>query len=152
VLPSADLRLVLLDLLSDQPRHGYDLIRAVESITRGVYAPSAGVLYPALSKLRELGLISDVKPQPEGERRVYSITARGRAELSRNRAAAAALRRRLGALAEVRERVEAAPVRRAMRGLKSALFHTLAEGASRETVLAAAAIIDKAAQQIEGLA
>ena len=51
---AGELRLVLLKLIADQPRHGYDLIRAIEEMTHGVYAPSPGVIYPTLTLLERL--------------------------------------------------------------------------------------------------
>jgi hypothetical protein len=56
---SGQLRLVLLKLIADQPRHGYDLIRAIEEMTHGSYAPSPGVVYPTLTLLQDMGLIEE---------------------------------------------------------------------------------------------
>src|SRR5579871_1881059 len=55
VFEQGDLRLVLLKLIADQPRHGYELIRAVEDAVGGAYSPSPGVVYPTLTLLEELG-------------------------------------------------------------------------------------------------
>ncbi len=54
-----ELRLVLSKLIVDEPRHGYDLIRAVEDMTGGQYAPSPGVVYPTLTLLQDMGLIEE---------------------------------------------------------------------------------------------
>src|SRR4051812_32135574 len=54
-----ELRLVLLRLIADEPRHGYDLIRAIEELTGGAYAPSPGVVYPTITLLDEMGLIEE---------------------------------------------------------------------------------------------
>ena len=51
-----ELRLVLLKLIADEPRHGYDLIRQIEELTGGTYAPSAGVIYPTLTMLDDMDL------------------------------------------------------------------------------------------------
>src|SRR5437867_8274013 len=67
---SGELRLVLLKLISDQPRHGYDLIRAIEELTGGAYAPSPGVVYPALSVLQDLGHIEGA--EAESSRKAFS--------------------------------------------------------------------------------
>ena len=56
---SGELRLVLLKLIADEPRHGYDLIRAIEEMTHGDYAPSPGVVYPTLTMLQDMGLIEE---------------------------------------------------------------------------------------------
>ena len=56
---SGELRLVLLKLIADEPRHGYDLIRAIEDLTGGEYAPSPGIVYPTLTLLQDMGLIEE---------------------------------------------------------------------------------------------
>ena len=56
---SGEVRLVLLKLIADEPRHGYDLIRAIEDLTGGEYAPSPGVVYPTLTLLQDMGLIEE---------------------------------------------------------------------------------------------
>src|SRR5687768_880554 len=58
---SGELRLVLLKLIADEPRHGYDLIKAVEELTGGEYAPSPGVVYPTLTLLQDMGLIEEAE-------------------------------------------------------------------------------------------
>src|SRR5436305_6545366 len=77
---SGELRLVLLKLISDQPRHGYDLIRAIEELTGGAYAPSPGAVYPALSVLQALGPIAAA--EAESSRKASSITPSGAADLA----------------------------------------------------------------------
>ncbi|MCX4905503.1 PadR family transcriptional regulator [Streptomyces sp. NBC_00878] len=73
------LRLYLLKLLDEAPRHGYEVIRLLEERFQGLYAPSAGTVYPRLSKLEAEGLVTHTT---EGGRKVYSITDAGRAELA----------------------------------------------------------------------
>ncbi|MFJ9938752.1 PadR family transcriptional regulator [Streptomyces erythrochromogenes] len=73
------LRLYLLKLLDEAPRHGYEVIRLLEERFQGLYAPSAGTVYPRLSKLEAEGLVTYAT---EGGRKVYSITEAGRAELA----------------------------------------------------------------------
>ena len=73
------LRLYLLKLLDESPRHGYDVIRALEDRFLGLYAPSAGTVYPRLSRLEAEGLVTSTD---EDGRKVYSITDAGRAELA----------------------------------------------------------------------
>jgi DNA-binding PadR family transcriptional regulator len=72
------LRLYLLSLLDESPRHGYELIQALEERFGGTYIPSAGTIYPRLSKLEEEGLVTKAS---EGRKTVYSITDAGRQEL-----------------------------------------------------------------------
>ncbi|MEU6060121.1 helix-turn-helix transcriptional regulator [Streptomyces sp. NPDC047097] len=73
------LRLYLLKLLDEAPRHGYEIIRLLEERFQGLYAPSAGTVYPRLAKLEAEGL---VRHTTEGGRKVYAITDAGRAELA----------------------------------------------------------------------
>jgi DNA-binding PadR family transcriptional regulator len=73
------LRLYLLKLLDEAPRHGYEVIRLLEERFQGMYVPSAGTVYPRLAKLQAEGLVTHTT---EGGRKVYAITDAGRAELS----------------------------------------------------------------------
>ncbi|MFI6660376.1 helix-turn-helix transcriptional regulator [Streptomyces sp. NPDC050523] len=73
------LRLYLLKLLDEAPRHGYEVIRLLEERFQGLYAPSAGTVYPRLAKLEAEGLVTHTT---EGGRKVYAITNAGRAELA----------------------------------------------------------------------
>jgi DNA-binding PadR family transcriptional regulator len=73
------LRLYLLKLLDEAPRHGYEVIRLLEERFHGMYAPSAGTVYPRLAKLEQEGL---VEHSLEGGRKVYRITEAGREELA----------------------------------------------------------------------
>jgi DNA-binding PadR family transcriptional regulator len=73
------LRLYLLSLLEESPKHGYELIQALGDRFGGTYIPSAGTIYPRLAKLEEEGLVSKAA---DGRKTVYSITDAGRAELT----------------------------------------------------------------------
>jgi len=74
------LRLYLLKLLDESPRHGYDVIRLLEDRFMGLYAPSPGTIYPRLQRLEAEGLVTQSQ---EGGRKVYQITEAGREELRR---------------------------------------------------------------------
>lgn len=82
------LRLYLLKLLDESPRHGYEVIRLLEERFHGLYAPSAGTVYPRLAKLEAEGLVSHTT---EGGRKVYRLTDAGRAELASRQAELTAL-------------------------------------------------------------
>ncbi|HVY62243.1 MAG TPA: PadR family transcriptional regulator, partial [Planctomycetota bacterium] len=88
-----DLRLIVLALLEKAPRHGYDIIKAVEELTSGFYSPSPGVIYPTLTYLEEAGHAASAA---EGNKKVYSITEAGRAYLEENRTQADAILSRIG--------------------------------------------------------
>ncbi len=77
------LRLYLLKLLEESPRHGYDVIRLLEDRFLGLYAPSPGTIYPRLQRLEAEGLVTQDKE--EGGRKVYRITEAGREELAARR-------------------------------------------------------------------
>ena len=82
VFAHGSLRLYLLALLEERPRHGYELIQALSDRFGGTYSPSAGTIYPRLSKLEEEGLVSK---STDGRKTVYEITDAGRAELDARR-------------------------------------------------------------------
>ncbi|MBN9335664.1 PadR family transcriptional regulator [Devosia sp.] len=86
MLASGDVRLVALYLIEQQPRHGYDLIKAIEERSNGVYSPSPGIVYPALTYLEEAGYVTS---SAEGNKKLYTITDEGRAHLNENREAVA---------------------------------------------------------------
>lgn len=79
VFSHGDLRLYLLNLLDESPRHGYDLMQALSDRTGGTYTPSAGTVYPRLAKLEEEGLVTKTV---DGRKTVYAITEAGRAEVA----------------------------------------------------------------------
>ncbi|MFC4845494.1 PadR family transcriptional regulator [Hephaestia sp. GCM10023244] len=145
-----ELRLVLLKLIADAPRHGYDLIREIEDLTGGAYAPSPGIVYPTLTLLGDMGLIEE--QAADGTRKKFAITEAGRAHLDENADEVARLMARLAQVGEMRERTDGAPIRRAMGNLRQVLQYRLArDDAGADTLLDVAAIIDEAAQKIERL-
>ncbi|MGE5063415.1 MAG: PadR family transcriptional regulator [Myxococcales bacterium] len=147
---SGELRLVLLKLISEQPRHGYDLIRAVEELTGGEYAPSPGVVYPTLTMLQEMGLIEE--SPGEGARKPFQITEAGTAHLEENAEEVDELMGRLKALSPSHYPEGGSPIWRAMRNLGVAIRHRVSRGEiSEDTIHEAAALIDELAQKIERL-
>ncbi|UCI09461.1 PadR family transcriptional regulator [Mesorhizobium sp. B1-1-8] len=82
MLADGDLKLITLSLLAEAPRHGYDIIKALEERSSGIYSPSPGVVYPTLTFLEEAGYAVS---QSEGNKKVFSITDAGRAHLDENR-------------------------------------------------------------------
>ncbi len=77
------LRLVVLGLIAEEPRHGYDIIKALEAKFQGAYSPSPGAIYPMLQMLEEADL---VRSEAEGNKRLFSITEAGKAYLEENAA------------------------------------------------------------------
>ena len=83
MLASGDLQLIVLRLLEQKPRHGYEIIKAVEEHSSGVYTPSPGMVYPALTYLEEVGYAAS---ESEGTKKLYKITEAGTEHLKKNRA------------------------------------------------------------------
>lgn len=146
---SGELRLVLLLLIDREPRHGYDIIRAIEAQTGGTYAPSPGVIYPTLTLLEEMGYVEATAA--EGGKKMHTITPAGRTWLAENRAAAEAAFARLDVLRQRAEAVDTGPIFRAMNNLKAVLRQRLSADAGKETLFAVADCIDEAARKIERL-
>ena len=110
---------VLLKLIADEPRHGYDLIKAIEEMTGGDYAPSPGAVYPTLQLLEDEGSIEEA--QAEGAKKPFAATAQGLEELEDRKDEVKELMRRLGRHAERTTTVRSHDVFRAMGNLGSVL-------------------------------
>jgi DNA-binding PadR family transcriptional regulator len=121
-----DLKYVILDLLKDQPRHGYDIIRALEDRMRGYYRPSPGSVYPTLQMLEDLGYVSAT--QQEGKK-VYAITDEGRRYLSEQQPTIEDIRSRVAAGWDAASRPELADLMHEVQMLARALFHHGRRGA-----------------------
>jgi len=105
-LTSVDLQLLILALLADKPRHGYEIIKALDERSKGFYVPSPGMVYPALTYLEEIG---HAVIEADGARKLYHITQPGRDYLEEHRTRADAI---LVQFERVGERMDR--VRRAM--------------------------------------
>jgi DNA-binding PadR family transcriptional regulator len=106
-LASVDLQLLILGLLAEKPRHGYEIIKALDERSKGFYIPSPGMVYPALTYLEEIG---HATVEVEGSRKLYHITDAGKEHLDDNRSTADALFAQFNRVGERMDRV-----RRAMR-------------------------------------
>ncbi len=150
VFDSGELRLLLLKLIADQPRHGYDLIRAIEELSGGVYVPSPGIVYPTLTMLNEMGHIEEATS--DGARKAFAITPEGGEYLAARKVEVDALLARLAEFATARERTDGGPIRRAMQNLRAVLINRFERNdVSSEMMHQVAAILDEAAQRIEKL-
>lgn len=120
VFGPGDLRLVLLALIAEQPRHGYELIKEIEQRFGGGYSPSPGSVYPTLTLQEELGYVRATAS--EGAKRLFEITDEGRAFLAENQAAVDGVMERMNLAAQAMTG-QAVPetVRQAMHTLKAAL-------------------------------
>src|SRR5215211_5184118 len=137
---SGELRLVLLKLIADEPRHGYDLIRAIEELTGGEYAPSPGVIYPTLTLLQDMGLIEE--SPGEGPRKNFQVTDEGRAHLEERADEVEALFERLQDLKPSERHTAGPAIGRAVKNLMTALSHRVGrDGFDEELFLEIAAIL-----------
>ena len=147
VFGQGDLRLLLLKLIAEKPRHGYELIKAVEERVGGAYSPSPGVVYPTLTLLEDLGY---AKAQEEGGKKLFTVTPEGEAWLGEQAAALAELAARMEQAAAANRGRSAPQILRAMENLRTALRLRLSSGPlSDEQVAAVAAALDAAAQAVE---
>jgi DNA-binding PadR family transcriptional regulator len=146
VFGPGDLRLVLLAMIEEKPRHGYELIKELEQKFGGGYAPSPGSIYPTLTLLEELEHVR--ASSSEGTKRLFEITAEGRKYLRENEAALkSALARMEMAARAVSGESPPMDLHHAMHTLKAALmFHRGGWGA-KETERVRE-IIERAADEI----
>jgi DNA-binding PadR family transcriptional regulator len=143
-----ELRLVLLKLIADQPRHGYELIKAIEDMTGGEYAPSPGVIYPTLNMLEDIGFIEE--SNGESTKRVFEATEEGRTHLDENSDEVGDLIERLEGHGQHRRRGQRPEIGRAIGNLMSALRNRIAqEGWNDQLLDEVVDILDEAAQRIE---
>jgi DNA-binding PadR family transcriptional regulator len=146
-LEHGDLRFVILDLIAAKPRHGYEIIKAIEEQVAGAYSPSPGVVYPTLTMLEEQGYASVVE---ESGRKQYTVTPAGKAFLEENRVALQAIQARIAAFGAMNADGPPAAVVRAMENLKLALRLRLSRGPlNEEQVRQLAAVLDAAAVSAE---
>lgn len=143
-----DLRLVLLALIAEKPRHGYDLIRAIEEKFGGAYAPSPGAVYPTLTLLEEQDYI--VAEAQSGTKKLYQITEAGRAFLDENDVALKGIQSRMDLAAQAFS-THSTPdiVREAVRTLKQALHMRRGPWTAEETERVRK-LIEATARQIVG--
>ena len=147
VFDQGDLRFVILKLIADSPRHGYEIIKAIEDAVGGAYSPSPGVIYPTLTLLEELGYVT--VEAAEGGKKLYRITPAGERELADKATGVEAIFRRM---ADIYDRFEGPSPRiaRAMQNLGAAISLRMRAGpvsaAELDTLVAA---IDEAAGKVE---
>jgi DNA-binding PadR family transcriptional regulator len=145
-----ELRWLLLQLIAEQPRHGYDLIKAMEDRSGGHYSPSPGVVYPALAMLADEGLIAE--QASDDQRRKFAITEAGTQALEAAKAEAEQAMERLTGIGERAERHRAPSVERAAMNLFTAVGQRMKRpGDDEDLPHRIAEILDEAAQKVERL-
>lgn len=145
-----ELRLALLALIAEQERHGYELIKAIEEMTGGDYAPSPGAVYPTLQLLEDEGAIEEA--EAEGAKKPFTATQQGRDELDARADEVEGLMRRLGRHGERTTTVRSHDLFRAMGNLGSVLKNRARAGKLDErTINEIVDMIDEMAKRIERL-
>ena len=145
-LEHGDLRFVVLALLAEGPKHGYELIKALEERTGGAYRPSPGVIYPLLALLEDEGFIRAV--EAEGGRKAFEITESGKAALDQNRAGVDEVFGRMDE-ASRGSRMAGPRVGRAMANLGMALGQRMRRNITADQIDRIIAMIDDTAAAIE---
>jgi DNA-binding PadR family transcriptional regulator len=150
-LDPGDLQLLILQLLSEKPSYGYELIKSIEERLSGGYAPSPGVVYPTLTLLEERGFAQVVEPT-EGSRKTYAITDAGKEELKTNEARLRELTERMEHTGHAFRRGRSPQIMRAFRNLAEATRLRMFRGdLTPEQIAKIAEAIDKAAQTIDSV-
>src|SRR5271154_6023455 len=142
---AGDLRYVILQLISEKPSHGYEIIKSIQERLGGSYAPSPGVVYPMLTMLEEMGHATVVA---DGTRKLYTITEEGSKALAENKAQVDALFARMDHIRGEHGGDRAEQIERAVANFRMAL--RMKQGPlTTEQIHAITDIIDAAAKQIE---
>jgi DNA-binding PadR family transcriptional regulator len=142
---AGDLRYVILQLISEKPSHGYEIIKSIQERLGGTYAPSPGVVYPMLTMLEEMGHITGAS---EGSRKQYTITEEGAKSLAENKAIVDALFSRIDNLRAEYAKQRPQQIERAIENLRMILRMKLGS-LTADQIHAVTDIIDAAAKQIE---
>jgi DNA-binding PadR family transcriptional regulator len=142
------LKLLVLSLLQAQPRHGYELIKAIEELAGGDYTPSPGVIYPTLTLLEETGLVSII--DETGGKKQFCITPEGTQLIEAEAQTIEHIRARLAAAGSVADARRSPVLQRAIQNFKMALHLRLARGELDDAVTRRIAeAIDRAAVEVE---
>jgi len=147
IFDQGDLRFVILRLIAERPRHGYELIKDIEERVGGAYSPSPGIVYPNLTLLEELGYVS--VEAATGGKKLYRITAEGEGALAERKPAIDAIFARMD---EIQARFErpSPHIGRAMGNLAAAIGVRMRSGpVSAEQLDAIVTAIDSAARAVE---
>jgi DNA-binding PadR family transcriptional regulator len=141
---SGALRLVVLGLVAEEPRHGYDIIRHLKNRFQGSYSPSPGAIYPLLKSLREVGFVT---VSVDGKKRLFTITGAGRDWLASQADELATINRQLD---EAAAPIDTHNIGEAIAAFRAALFARIRGGdLSTAEAQRITTILDKARKEIE---
>jgi DNA-binding PadR family transcriptional regulator len=145
-----DLKLVILRLLEEKPRHGYEIIKELEARSSGAYSPSPGTVYPTLTMLEDLGYARAV-PE-EGGKKIYEITEEGKKHLAEHSSTVNDVFDKFVKFAEGFTASPMIEVNQAFRDVAKATYSTATSHISDKDRLAKIKdILSRAAGEIEGL-
>jgi len=148
VLDHGNLRYVLLQLIAEKPRHGYELMKAIEEKLNGGYAPSPGLVYPTLTMLEEMGYAT--VSSTDGSKKLYTITAEGQKYLDENKDAVNALFERMNEMRNAFGLGRSPQIMRAVENFRYALRLKTSSGSiTPEQIQKVVDAIDAAAKAIE---
>ncbi len=143
-----DLKYVILQLLSDKPRHGYEIIKALEERLGGTYSPSPGAVYPTLTMLEEMGY---ARATESDGKRIYEITPEGRAYLEQNKGAVDEIFDRIAGFATSFFGPPMVEVHQAFKNIARATYATATHLKDPERLKRIREILERAAAEIEGV-
>jgi len=150
IFEQGDLKYVILQLLAEKPRHGYEVIKELEEKFGGHYAPSAGTVYPTLSLLEDLGYAT-VTPE-EGGKKVYTITEEGRKYLEQNRTAVDDIFERIAEFGASFLSDSMGDINRAMAGVGRAAYASANRYfRDKEKVAKVREVLERAAREIDAI-
>jgi len=145
-----DLRFVILHLVAEKPRHGYEIIKAIETMVGGAYSPSPGTIYPALTLLEEQGYVA--VQTTDGPKKLYAITDEGQAYLELNSGAVTGVLARMEKAGADSKRDVPLAIVDAIETLKQAVRQAGSDGdMSDERLAAIVAAIHEATAKIEAV-
>jgi len=144
-----DLKYVILQLLSEKSRHGYEVIKALEERLGGAYSPSPGAVYPTLTMLEEMGYARSTTE--EGGKKVYEITPEGRAYLEQNKSAVEEIFDRIGEFASSFFGGPMVEVHRAFKNVARATYGTATHLQDPEALKRIRDALDRATAEIESI-
>lgn len=149
VFDQGDLKYVILRLLDEKPRHGYDIIKEIEERFGGMYSPSPGTVYPTLAMLEDLGY-ARAKPEESGKK-IYEITDEGRAYLAENQPLIDDIFSRIAEFAQSIFGEPMMDVHRGMKDLGRAIYVSQNKQRTPEQIRQIKEILERAAKEVEAL-
>ncbi|URQ60280.1 PadR family transcriptional regulator [Pantoea alhagi] len=148
LLDATEVRLLILRILETRPAHGYEIIKAIEEMSRGEYTPSPSLVYPNLTLLEEMGYVT--AKMEDNNKKNHWITAEGKDFLEQQQAQLESVINRMQSLAVLANNRSLPEVQRAIHNMRTALNTRLSEeNISQQSLYAIIDVLDEAAKKIE---